>query len=433
MKPRSPIDWSIANEPHPEPLPPESLTILADDRIVRVKIELHFTLRNRVPDRRLIVLSFEALATAPIGCYGSSWNQTPAMDAIAAHGCVWDRWLTSNDDSRAVLADWFGTTADPWTQGWRELGSIDLITDDESVGERAESFDTVTTLPFPPTDENERPATEIESTQLAALIAAAIERDGQSDPWSVMWLHSRFLASRWDAPRELFPIPENELPSREPSEGYELISDELELPAEEPIAAIFDSVVVPRLALGDVVDPDLVTSWMRTYGCQVRLIDLMIEVLLNSLTVDDPLLIVVGTSGFSLGQNGWIGHGCGTLRSPEIRLPMILSDVGPIRLPQPTSQTSLVEILRDLSSGQQPWISPKAWVRNPIERWNQTVSSRVEVAATTSSWFFVRDVDTSEHLFLKPDDVEDFNDIARLRPDVVAQFDGEKKEAPPVK
>jgi hypothetical protein len=46
----------------------------------------------------------------------------------------------------------------------------------------------------------------------------------------------------------------------------------------------------------------------------------------------------------------------------------------------------------------------------------------VSRAITTDDWFYVRDQDESEHLFLKPDDVEDFNDVARIRVEIVEKF-----------
>ncbi len=315
----------------------------------------------------------------------------------------------------------------------RAGGAVDLITDDLGIAAEAECFDRVTTLPQPPVHPTDRPADGIESTQLATLVAAAVERDAEDEPWSVMWLHSNFLSTRWDAPRSLFPIDEVELPSREPSEEVELIGDverSGDANLREPAPMIFDSVEVPKQSLALIDDPDVVTSWMRTYGCQVRLVDLMIEVLLQAIRVDDPQLIVVGTSGFSLGQNGWIGRGCGPLRSPEIRVPMIVSDVGPLRMPQPTSDVALLDILRDLGEGSGeavcPWISPKAWTARASSTEIETQSERAEYAATTPDWFFVRDRDAQEHLYLKPDDVEDFNDVGRLRLDVIDQFNHER-------
>ena len=51
-----------------------------------------------------------------------------------------------------------------------------------------------------------------------------------------------------------------------------------------------------------------------------------------------------------------------------------------------------------------------------------TKSDRNTHAVTTPDWFYVQDHDLSEHLYLKPDDIDDFNDVARLRPDIVEQL-----------
>ncbi|QDT01696.1 hypothetical protein K227x_00630 [Rubripirellula lacrimiformis] len=352
---------------------------------------------------------------------------------IAAGGCVWDRWTATNDDSSAVLRRWFADQTDSWANRFRERslgpagGSIELITDDAAVGQNAQCFDQVITVANEdPAEDANRPADEIEGTQLAAVIAAAVQRDSEPDPWQVMWLHSNFLAQRWDAPRSLFPIDDVELPSTEPSEEVDLIVDAASIESEAPeaIPLIFDSVDVPSVELGSSPHPDLVTAWMRTYGCQVRLIDLMIEVLLQSLQVDDPQVIVVGTSGFSLGQNGWIGHRCGPLRSPQIRLPMLLSDVGPIRLPQPAADVTMIDLLHAIGSGAEVKVGPKTWVAEAADGPIRTQSDRAQDAMTTSGWFYVRDSDQAEHLYLKPDDVEDFNDVGRLRLDVMDLLGG---------
>lgn len=371
--------------------------------------------------RRVIVLSLDSLATAAVGCYGSSWNQTPAIDVIATGGGVWDRMLVTDDRSDEVLRGWFGSDEADWPQAWNKFGSLELITDNTAVGRDAKCFDRVVTITHEVVGPDEHPADDIESTRLAALVAAAIERDAEDDDWSVMWLHSDFLSLAWDAPRSLFPIDEVELARAEPDEfGEKVEAESHDQSATDPI---FDDVVVPHFQLSqtDRDDPDLITSWMRTYGCQVRLIDWMIEVLLGSLRAEDPIVVVVGTGGFSLGQNGWIGRHAGPLRSSEIRVPLIVSDIGPIRMPAIASTDLVPQLLCDLASADSPdgcW-SPGRWVMPTDDAAVRTKSDRVANAVTTQKWFFVQDVDDSEHLYLKPDDVDDFNDIGRLRPDVV--------------
>ncbi len=393
------------------------------------------------PRRRLIVLSFDSLATAAVGCYGSSWNQTPAIDVIATGGAVWDRLMVTDDRSDPILRRWFGSHEQKsdeqgWSDAWQKFGSRELITDNAGVGQSAKCFDHVVTISHDVADASDLPADDIESTRLASLVAAAIERDAEEPSWSVMWLHSDFLSRAWDAPRSLFPIDEVELDRPEPDEYGEV--EDLDAtddgqPATDPI---FDDVVVPHFSLGpsDREDPDLITSWMRTYGCQVRLIDWMIEVLLSSIEVEDPIVMIVGTGGFSLGQNGWIGRGAGPLRSPEIRVPLVVSDIGPVRMPAITSTDMVPSLLRDLAmdglatseAAKSCW-SPEHWVMPMVDDRVPTRSDRVIAAVTTPQWFYVRELDQhgiseEEHLYLKPDDVDDFNDIGRLRLDVIDQL-----------
>ena len=49
----------------------------------------------------------------------------------------------------------------------------------------------------------------------------------------------------------------------------------------------------------------------------------------------------------------------------------------------------------------------------------ETSSKHVLRAITTPNWFYVQEQDLGESLFLKPDDVEDCNDVARVRKEIV--------------
>ncbi|MFK8111422.1 MAG: hypothetical protein AB8B91_04450 [Rubripirellula sp.] len=379
-------------------------------------------------DQPLIVLSLEGLATSALSCYGSSWNQTPAMDGIASTAAVWDRWIATSDSPRELLRGVFESRE--WTSNFRSHGTIELFTDTATLldGVSGDCFDHIEALQTSSPESTEQPVSEIVDTQFGQLIAAAMDRDAKEEPWSVLWLHSDFLTKRWDAPRELFPI--DEIFEDQPSDELELLvadSDSIEPLAA--IASIFDSVIPPHFKLDSDPHPDLVTAWMRTYGCQVRLADLLIEVLLQSLEDYDPQVIVLGASGFQLGQNGWIGNQAGPLRSPEVRLPMIVSDCGPLRFPQLTPSSDLLGLLgglcdRDASESQQSgYLSPQRW-RSPTNDLPPvtTLSNRAKRAVTTPTWFCVQDEDDSEHLFLKPDDADDCNDVGRIRTDVIDQL-----------
>lgn len=400
--------------------------------------------------RPLLVLSLEGLSTAAIGCYGSSWNQTPAMDQMAANGCVFDRWI-STQDRRPGLPDCLAN-ADRWLEPWKRLGSTVLISDVSHAGDvgHAEDidpaknetigFDTVVQLNAA-TELPSQPAEEIDETRIAAQMAAVIEQDALADgDWSLMWLHTDVLTRCWDAPRSLFPIDEIELDSEPKSD---LDYEPVEFPDDETrVDPIDNAEIIPPIMMGcevpqidlhtqdAAVHPDLVTSWMRTYGCQVRLLDLMIEILSQSLLRDDVRIMILGTSGFALGQNGFIGHRVGPLRSLDCRLPMIVSDTPSVRMPLPTPDTDLPSILHSLGNETLDWCGPKRWIdsSNESSAAIRTHSDRAVESQTSDGWFYVRDPDQSEHLFLKPDDVEDHNNVARLRPDVVESISEADRE-----
>jgi hypothetical protein len=305
-------------------------------------------------------------------------------------------------------------------------------------------------------------------------------------PWSILWLHSDLLARHWDAPRWLFPVDDtdennadnvdeqslqspdsddfavddvvagettaepNEAQyghesndwdqstdnwSRPIAQSFNLLPDpsfdptlEDEVASEPGPPELVDSVVPPsyRIAPGD--HPDWVMTWMQTYGCQVRLVDQLIGMLVQ--TIDqmglDIGIALIGTSGFSLGQNGWIGHRVGPLASPQIHVPAILcAPVGPtLRWP---ALAPLASVLQQVVPGVKP-ISPDSWAglsdchsseKMPLEA--RTYSNRAASAVTTDQWFFVED-NNGVRLFSKPDDRDDVNDVANRCRDIVEEF-----------
>ena len=385
----------------------------------------------------------------------------------------------------ANLSQWLGvgasgttdSDANHWMDWWHRSGDIELLSDSQEVInlaaksrldqlyliERVEA-DSETEDPGNEDLTSQSPADEIESTQFAQLIAAAIERVQEDEPWSVLWLHSDCLIKRWDAPRWLAPADEELDEFDEPIDETQFIDEPIDqADASNPdvletLPSTFDQVHPPQFKLGDEEHPDLVATWMRTYGCQLKLIDELLGVLRDAVQDIDVTIVVAGTSGFSLGQNGWIGHRCGPLRSCHLHLPVVIDRVGPLRCPQLFDAAGLPDLIGRLHN-ESPGtvIDPGRWAdrrwdqknaqevsQNDAGDQNDAAESRVvsrcgdgTVAVTTPNWFFLS---TSQHnasedsssaagsnqhgqkedwLFLKPDDFHDVNDISRLRPDVV--------------
>ena len=374
--------------------------------------------------RPLLILSLEGFSPAAISCYGSSWNDTPTLDAIASGGCVFDRWMVAQDDPHQPLQQLFENSSQ-WLQPMAALGSVELITDVKDIAVAASAassgFDQVTEVPFP---ESKTVQSDIDQTHLATLIAEVIDRDHALEGnWGVMWLHSSALTTRWDAPRRLFPI--EELEDVEET-SFPLIVDDARVPAIVPNAELRsedwwqylgESGEDPRK------DPDFANAWMRTYGCQIRMFDFLVKVLQDALEQRNVRLVITGTSGFQLGQSGVIGSGIGPLRSPQLHVPMILSDLPATRMTGVKSDGALADVFSALASCDHTLFGPEAWDDSQSDQEGFQISSnRAGQAVILPSWYFVEDDDGSEHLYWKPDDINDYNDVANLRPDVIEEL-----------
>lgn len=380
-----------------------------------------------------LVITLAGLTPSAISCFGSSWNRTPAIDSLAADGVCWDRVVCHTTDPMEVWLHWFQACVSLNPES-RHV----LITDDSALvtAVRSSRFSDRCEVqeqadhPFGtnPIPANARPAETIDDSRIAALFRMA--QDGLADQKSpdTVWLHSRALLECWDAPRELFPIDDvlvDELD--EPDDAVAPV----DAPRDQPTcAAIFDTVTPPQHEITEADDIDLAMAWMRTYGCQVRLIDHLLDDLIELAEQSDIPLILAGTSGFALGQNGFIGHAAGPLRSCHIAVPVVTNRGGPLRLRAVTGTDSVASLLPHIASDRDDWLDASLWASqnqatNDADAGSPlvtTTADQVHQCVNTPEWFYVRDLQDEDALFLKPDDVHDANNVARLKRGVVDAF-----------
>lgn len=409
--------------------------------------------------QRWIVLSFDGLANLALGPYGSSWNSTPELDRLAATGVIWDRAVVPSEDLAETLTRLWTAAVESgtWVDACHQRGAIELILARDPAGDGDETarlaevansvgIDSCTVVEV---ESNSAPAEDAEATVLGQLFAALIDRLGASNPavdrsddWAVLWLHSDFLIRQWDAPRWLFPIDDEDELTEPENPADEWLDSEVEnsdSPAEgehaESPPPLISTVRPPACRLDAESHPDWVTTWMQTYGCQVRLIDHWIGYLLDVLAHDGRNIgvAILGTSGFALGQDGWVGHRVGPIISPQIQVPVIIHTPGmmPLRWPALESLERvapwLVPQTDDAPSPISGLASPRAWADAVASQGQgtlvQTTSPRAARVLTTPEWFFVRQHDGRTRMFLKPDDRDDVNDIADRCSEIVAELE----------
>ena len=74
-----------------------------------------------------------------------------------------------------------------------------------------------------------------------------------------------------------------------------------------------------------------------------------------------------------------------------------------------------------LAESTSPVVTPEQWARRQTELKPciSTASRDGAQLITTPGWFFVEETTGEQFLYLKPDDIGDVNNIAKLRGDVV--------------
>ncbi len=296
----------------------------------------------------------------------------------------------------------------------------------------------------------------------------------------LLWIHVSALLHTWDAPQELRAsddlLDEDAAAcSRCEEEPEELVWNPEQDDEEEDERLAADRVAIeearlsavpPRCQLSADDDPDLLLAWMTAYGAQVQLLDSLLELLRQTLVMPSAdmfgesaeveiaaasraadkstALVVVSTSGFALGEHGFLGASQGPPRSNRVQLPLLIeaAGLGPIRCAQPASSERVRATLADLlgapaaaeqSQAAQEFANesllqlaePTAWAEplvteSPVIETRCGETSEGLVLRTTPGWFLATDEAGEPHLYLKPDDRNDANDIASLKPEIVA-------------
>ena len=347
------------------------------------------------------------------------------LDQLTANGIVYDRFSAVSDLPGAVAASWLSKSPAP-TDRKRSV----LLTDVAAIADHSASRFSQTVIVDPATQTASRPAANLDESccwKLFAQWLSAID-----DTTQLAWLHSDWLCRVWDAP--LAEEPEQEFDSA-PEEMDIQLDDPLPGSASEgqdetdeaPPFRLPETAAAPRYQITPQDDPDQLFAWMNRYARQIEAFDQVVQQTSEVLSNRRLRWLIAGSSGYSLGENGWLGHRLGPLRSSDIRLPLLISSGGPLRSGKLLDSNQLPDILHKLHT-KQVVLTPQQWAEQDDELSPvvQTDSDRAEKAATTASWFYIKESKPDElpveRLFLKPDDLCDVNDVSRLQPDVVDQL-----------
>jgi arylsulfatase A-like enzyme len=355
---------------------------------------------------KTLVVTIDRLPAWILPAYGSSWVSTPALNALAGRGIVFDGLVATGSDPHEVLADLLGGM---WAApAEARVGS--LVTDDPSILEHAgQGLETRCIEAATPA----ATATDEDGTILARLFDAAAEVVA-AGRHACVWCHAGSLGWAWDAPdgfREAYVDPDD--------------------PPPPPGAA------VPELAVSADTDPDLIVGIRQVFAGQLTLLDRRLSRLLAGVA-DGWTVLVVGVRGLPLGLHGRLGVGPLPPFGELIRLPAILVDAnarmagqryGGLVTPADLGAT-LVELAGGEGAAEPDGPLPGRSLAGLFRNWSVTERDRVivttpeGVAVVTPHWHLTLSAGAGEveprlHLFAKPDDYFELCDVANRCPDVV--------------
>ncbi len=249
----------------------------------------------------VVCIAVDRLRADCLGCYGNTWISTSCLDGLASSGFVFDFFLADALTLPELYRSlWTGAHAltsvtgdEPCLPmaarlaGWKTK----LLTDELLVAEHPLSSNFEERIVLPGCDRCEqtsRDAESVDQTQTAALMAAVAEVLQNSPERLFLWVHSQGMAGPWDAPLEY----------------RQRHAD----PEDPPPPTFFQT---PAVRLDKNADPDLLLGFRQAYAGQVALLDeqlgMVIEMLRESGSLAETLLVILGIRGFPLGNHGIVG------------------------------------------------------------------------------------------------------------------------------
>jgi hypothetical protein len=365
---------------------------------------------------RLLVVTIDRLPAWILPAYGATWVSTPALDALAGRGVVFDGLVATAADPRRTIVELLGGPAAPVAAEFG--GAAAVLTDDATLADLVAGAAVSVVEPRAVA----RPAADENGTNVARLFAAATEVVA-AGRHRFVWCHASSLGVAWDAPDEF-------------REGY--------IDPEDPPPP--EGAEVPDLVVTADTDPDLVVGLRHVFAAQLTLLDRRLAPLLAAADAGWTI-VVAGVRGMPLGLHGRVGGGPVAPYGELVRLPAIVVDGGGRMAAQRfgglATPADLGATLGELAAVDAPMHPPTGIgasgsavgrsLARLFEDWSAVGRERVVtvtpegVAVRTPAWQLVLPATAAEgggrpRLFAMPDDFFELCDVSNRCPEVAEEL-----------
>ncbi len=378
-------------------------------------------------DRSALVIVVDGLGAGYLGPYGNTWIDTPACNELASESILSEFALATGSDLGSIY-DSYWQGRHPWQTPQESLINkltasdiwCDLVTDEPELAAHPQAAEFSRLSPLAPPPEPQAASLTPQASSLGRMFTAALESYLEADGPSLVWAHARGMYGPWDAPEEY---------------RYQWIDEEDPPPP--------DVIEPPAFLADNDVDPDELLGLTHAYAGQVVLFDLCLEALLSevaaSARADRTLVIVTGSRGFPLGEHQEVGLVEGQLHGELLQVPFLMrvpDGSGALARHRGLVQTSdTYATLADwfgLAGDDTPWsksLLPLAFPTAVPWRQRACAANTCEAAIRTPAWFLRTNEQAGhQHLYVKPDDRWEVNEVSGRCAAVTEELVGELQQ-----
>jgi arylsulfatase A-like enzyme len=384
---------------------------------------------------KALVIVARGMQLSAVSAYGNPWIESPALDALAAEGVVFDQHFAGAADRRAAPgADLLAAL--------RQRGVTSHLIADASRPESVRACRTGSAGPGGPPRldegwdslevvEPQEDQPPLETTLYA--VQNTLNELRQRDDW-LLWVEFATLLPPWEPPEEYQrPYFEDEAAARDEDESEEADGG----PPLQPVSGVIEGPIDPD-------DDELFVRLQSSYAAALTYLDGGVGRILDSLDeiLEQTLVVVTTDTGQSLGEHGVVG--VPGVHEENVHLPLMVrlpgADAAGRHVAALTQAADMAPTLADVF--EVPLPDARGFTLLPLvygdaEKVRDFACAWLPGAATlrTPEWALVlpelRNPEGSPRppqLFVKPDDRWEVNDVAQHHPELVDELEKKLRE-----
>jgi arylsulfatase A-like enzyme len=357
---------------------------------------------------KVLVIVARGLQLSAVSCYGNPWIESPALDALAAEGVVFDQHFAGAVDpaaSRRALSDLLAAL------NQRNVATHLIVDASRPYSPVGAGWDRVEIV--------EQQEDELPLETMLYAVRGTLDQLKQRDD-GFLWIELATLLQPWEPPEEY-----QQLYFEDEGEGGEPL---------EPLGQVIEGPIDPD-------DDELFVRLHSSYAAALTYIDGGIGRILDHLgdALDQSLIVVTTDLGQSLGEHGAVD--VRTVHEENVHLPLILrlpgADAAGRHVAALTQAADLAPTLADVFEvppPNAPGFTLLPLIYGDVEKVRDFACAWLPDAAClrTPEWALVlpelHNPEALPRLFVKPDDRGEVNDVRQHHPEVADELEKSLRE-----